>query len=537
MAISKQNQVKEVILTEALLYWRKHPDEFCEEICDIRLNLYQKAVVRAFFKYKFLALVWCRGLGKSWLGSLCLVLFCILYPQTKCGIIAPSYRQAKNVIDEKIIREIMEWSQFISGEISDAKATNLKARIEFYNGSWIEGYPLGVDGAKIRGARLHVVLIDECAYVPKYIIEAVVKPMMLVKRGYEVGSTREEDISEGNKVLITSTANYRFNHLYQLFMDFIQRMKDPANDKYFALSLPYQVGIDVGLYDEEIIKQQKESMSEEQFEMEYLGRFPRIVEGAWISYEDLEKCSTMEHIETERVGKFEYIASVDVARVEGQDNTVFMVWKIHWTKSNPEVDLMYIKTLNGVKFSDQMIELRGLLKKFTGITRIYMDTMTIGKALADELAKDYYDIDDQKWYPPLIDMNDEQAMAVKEKTNGIPIIYGITANGETNHFFGMAAKVFTQKGNVHFYSERADELEDISLEKQILLAETRETKREIMNMIAKPNGQYYKFVTNSKRKDRWTAFCMGLRGVQILQKEREEDTEWEYCEISFSARS
>lgn len=536
MALSKKLQLRETILKDALEYWKKHPEEFCEEICGIKLNIYQKLCVRAFFKYKFIALVWCRGLGKSWLGALCLVLFCILYPHTKCGIIAPSFRQAKNVIDEKIIREILEWSPFLAGEVKSSTATNLKARIDFYNGSWIEGYPLGSDGAKIRGARLHVVLIDEFAYVPKYIVEAVIKPMMLVKRGYEVDSDKTENISEGNKILVTSTANYRFNHLYQLFMSFIDYMKQKDNDKYFALSLPYQIGIDVGLYDEEIIKQQRESMSEEQFEMEYMGRFPKIVEGAWISYEDLEKCSNLMHVETQQESKFDYILSVDVARVEGQDNTVFMAWKIHWTKSSPEIDLIYIKTLNGVNFSDQMIELRNLLKKFNNTIRIYMDTMTIGKALADEMAKDYYDLEEQKWYPPLIDMNDKQAMENMDKTKGVPVIYGITANSETNHFFGMATKIFTQKGKVHFYAEQADELEDISLEKQLLLAETRETKREIMNMTAKPNGQYYKFITNSKRKDRWTAFCMGLRGLQILVEEKENQDEAQFCELSFESR-
>jgi len=534
MSVSKVVRLREEVLTESLFYYRKHADEFCEDVCEIKLNLYQKAIVRAFFRYKFLALVLCRGLGKSWLGALCMVIFCILYPQTKAGIIAPSYRQAKNVIDEKIIKEIMEWSPFISGEIKSASATNLKAKIEFHNGSWIEGYPLGTDGAKIRGARLHLVLIDECAYVPKQIIDAVVKPMMLVKRGYKVDSNSDEDISEGNKVLITSTANYRFNHLYQLFIDYVEHMKDPDNDKYFALSLPYQVGLEVGLFDEDLIRQQKESMSDEDFDMEYNARFPKIVEGAWVSYADIDNCSNLKHIETEGTGKFEYIFSVDVARVEGEDNTVFMAWKLHWFKDHVETDLIYIKTLNGTKFEEQARELRNLLKKFPTCVRIYMDTMTIGKALADEMAKDYFDIEDQKWYLPLIDMNDEQAMRMRQETNGIPLIYGITAVAQTNHMFGMAVKVYTQKAFVHMYSQTADEMEDLTMEKQLLLAETRETQREIMNINAKPNGQYYKFFTKAKRKDRWTSFAMGLYGADILRNERISDESGEICEIDFS---
>lgn len=334
--------------------------------------------------------------------------------------------------------------------------------------------------AKIRGARLHLVFIDETAYVPKVIIDTVVKPMMIVKRGYKVGE-KQEDYA-GNKVLMTSTANYRFNHLYATFIDYFKRMIQPGNTQYFAMTLPYTVGIKVGLFDEEIVKQQREVMNDMEFQMEYLARFPKLVENAWIKYDDLQKCSDLSLLETSGVDSFEYIMSIDVARIAGQDNTVMDVFKLHWFANHVEVDLVYTKSMNGESFEEQAKQVRRLLIKFPKVIRIYQDTMTIGQGLTDELAKDYYDVETEKWYPPLIDMNDETAMAARDKTKGVPIIYGIKATPEINHRMGYAVKTFTEKCWLHMYPFRVEEDRDLTLEEKQLIYETEATRMEIMNI-------------------------------------------------------
>lgn len=461
----------------------------------------------------------CRGLGKSFLGILCVITYCILNPNTKAGIIAPAFRQAKNVLEEKYKGEICQMSPFIQQEEEKYNCTNQRARVEFYNGSWIEAFPLGSDGAKIRGARLHLVFIDETAYVPKFIIDTVVKPMMIVKRGYKVG--QKQDDYEGNKILMTSTANYRFNHLYSTFVDYFKRMIAPGNTQYFAMTLPYTVGIQAGLFDEEIVKQQREVMNDMEFQMEYLARFPRLVENAWIKYDDLQYCSDLDHIELDGINGFEYVMSIDVARQQGQDNTVIDVFKLHWFSDHIEADLVYTKSLNGESFETQAKWVRRTLIRFPQIIRIFQDTITIGQGLTDELAKDYYDEETDKWYPPLIDMNDEAAMAALEKTKGVPIIYGIKATPEINHKMGYAVKTFTEKGWLHMYPFRVDETRDLRLEEKQLLMETEATRMEIMNIeTLGVSGGWLRFGTKSKRKDRWSAMGMGLYGIRMIYEER-----------------
>jgi hypothetical protein len=295
------------------------------------------------------------------------------------------------------------------------------------------------------------------------------------------------------------------------------------NTQYFAMTLPYQIGVRVGLFDEEIVKQQREVMNDMEFEMEYLGRFPRLIENAWIRYEDLQDCSDLEHIEMDGINDFEYIMSVDVAREEGQDNTVIDVFKMHWYDNHVELDLVYTTSMNGKTFEEQARVYRKVLKKFPQVIRIFQDTMTIGQGLTDELAKDYYDIEDEKWYPPLIDVNNETAMKNKEITKGVPIIYGIKANPEINHKMGYAIKTYTEKKWLHMYPFRVEEHRDLKQEEKQLIYETESTRMEIMNIeTLGASGGWIKFGTKTKRKDRWSAVGLGTYGALLIFEERND---------------
>lgn len=520
----KQVRRKE-LLVEAISYYRQYPDKFCEEILEIKLNLYQKVLMRAFFRKKYSMWVLSRGLGKTWLGALCLVIYCMLYKNTLAGVIAPSFRQSKITIEDKIVKDLMDRSPFLKSEVSRVVVNMAEARIEFYNGSRIMAVPTG-DGNKIRGYRFHVLMCDEYAQIKKEILDLVVNPMMNVKRGYEVGKTEYDD-DIGNRLLITSSAYFRHNHLYPTFKQYIHEVAS-GNDKYFVSALPYTVGLQVGLFDSDHIEKERKRLSPVDFRMEYECIFPNMSENAWIEPSDLEECSVLKNIETHGLSKYEYIMSLDVARVEGGDNTICHVFKLVWRKSHLEKHLVYTLSMNGEKFETQAHRIRQLLKRFPNTLRIFMDTQTIGQGLADELSKDYWDIEESKHYPPLIDRNDEQA--VTNIKNGVQLIYGISPTPEHNHRMGMAVKKDTQKKHLKMYSRDAGDEKvekDIKLseeeEKQILEAEA--TRREVLGIEAKPQGMYFKFQTASKRgrKDRWSALGLGLYGAEIIEAERNQD--------------
>lgn len=539
--ISGQLQLRQEIYAQAVDYFRSHPDIFIITVMGISLNLYQRLMVRVFFKYNYVMYITSRGLGKTFISTLCMVAWCLLYPNQKCGCIAPSFRQAKMILQEKYNDELKVMSPFLAQEEKNFVCNNAKARVDFYNGSFIECFPIGIGSgtnaaAKIRGARLNCCLVDECVYVSHEIIENVLIPMLIVQSGYEVGKKGGTGIS--NKLLMVSSAGYRFNHAYKRYCEWTKEMIKPNNTQYFTMTLPWQVGVAVGLFKEDFIMQQKKTMSDDKFAMEYEGLFPKLIDGTWIDYTDLIECSDLMHIETSGVGDFEYIMSVDVARSEGKDNTICDVFKLHWYQDHVECDLIYTKSMNGVTFANQAKTIRNILKKFPNVIRIYLDTNGLGIGLADELAKDYYDADEEKWFPPLIDMNNEQQM--KNIVNGAALIYGIKATAEINHNMGMAIKTFTQRRWLHMYPLNADEQRkvDLTSEEDLLLLESEETRSEIMNIKNKPisNSTYVKFYTTSNRKDRWSALCMGLYGAEILRKERNDNSNNMECLIGISRR-
>lgn len=61
---SIKHQIIREALRDSIEYYRAHPDQFCEEILEIPINLYQQILMRAFFKKKYSMWVLSRGLGK-----------------------------------------------------------------------------------------------------------------------------------------------------------------------------------------------------------------------------------------------------------------------------------------------------------------------------------------------------------------------------------------------------------------------------------------------------------------------------------------
>ena len=61
--VSGQMKLKQEIYAQAVDYYRQRPDEFCEDLIGIRLNVYQKVMLRAIFKYDYVMFIMCRGLG------------------------------------------------------------------------------------------------------------------------------------------------------------------------------------------------------------------------------------------------------------------------------------------------------------------------------------------------------------------------------------------------------------------------------------------------------------------------------------------
>ena len=513
---------KKKLLADKIEYYREHIDVFCEEYLGIPLNLYQKVSLRAMAKYNFIVLVWSRGLGKTWTSAVYVCCMAILYPNLRIGIIAPSFRQSKMLVEDKIDNDLCIRSDALRQEIVDSKNGTDQLIRKFANNSQIIAIPVGNSGAKIRGGRFSIIIADEYAQMNPNVVQSVIKPMTVSKLDYKVDADEDEDFFD-MKFISISSAFFKFNHLYEFFKDTVEQIAN-GSKKHYASCLDYKVGLDVGLYNESVIEEAKRTYSKLDFDMEYNATFPDLSDDNWISPTDLMACSNLMNMDLQFDPNYKYIMGLDVARTAGNDNTAIVILKLvpDNKKKILERHLVYQKILNGKTFNEQATEIRKILNKFP-CDEIHMDTTGLGLGLSDELAKPSIDPVTNEIEPALCDVNNE------EHKNDIPdgnfIIHGHKFSLDFNHQLGMSVKQNTQKRLLRMYSQEAlDSVSNPTMEEILMLDEAEKTRREIMSIEARPRGNFLTFDVprggmSEGRKDRWTATGLALLGSDTIEKD------------------
>lgn len=528
---------KKKLIAEKINEYRKRPDIMNEELLEVKQNLYQRVAIRALFNKPYNIWVWSRGLGKSWTAGLAAIDFALLYPGIRIGIAAPSFRQSKMIIENKIVGDLMDRSPFIRQEIRKINNKVDTLEVEFYNGSSIISFPVGTDGSKIRGLRLQFTIIDEYAQMNKTIVDRVIKPMLAVRSGYEVNKTDYSNDVQ-NRMLFTSSAYFKFNHLYQTVKDYGELISQGSED-HFVYPLDYKVGIDVGLYSSDFIENERKTQTTIDFDMEYGAKFIDLSESNWISPTELSACATENKIELNGDKEVKYVAGLDVARVSGNDNTCIKVVKLIPNEDHYIRKEVYSKALNGNTFGKQNYEIRKILDRFP-IERLYMDTTGLGVGLADELAKPYMNPDTGEIDPPLYDVNNKEHISNED---GSFLIYGQKFSLNFNYRLAVAMKKSVQKRKLKMYADETEGVyqDNLNIDELEQIDESRKTRNEIMSIEAKPKGNLLSFDVprgglSEGRKDRWTALSLCMFGADEMEDEFFNEDEFELPYVSISSR-
>ena len=100
-----------------------------------------------------------RGWGKTLTGAYDIVQYCLVNPNSICGVIAPTYGDLKRVCfaGESGLLGILD-----KGLLNDSGYNKSANEIEFYNGSKIIGFP-AIEPDRLRGVQFHRVWCDELA--------------------------------------------------------------------------------------------------------------------------------------------------------------------------------------------------------------------------------------------------------------------------------------------------------------------------------------------------------------------------------------
>jgi hypothetical protein len=238
----------------------------------------------------------------------------LLYPGIKIGFISASFRQAKFCFKE--VENLWNASPIFQQATKGRPVHNPDSyRIEMKSagnrtGGVIEAIPIGFEGAKVRGSRFQYIFVDEFAQVPEDVFNKVIRPMAAtnlrpmdkyrISRKYkpmlEAGHITEEEYNNmvsgtgfvTNRIMVCSSAYYKFNHLYTRYEAYKQAIRDGSKD-YAVHKISYR-DIPEEILDQDGIIEARNTMSTTEFAMEYESLFVSDTDGVFKA-SLLESCS------------------------------------------------------------------------------------------------------------------------------------------------------------------------------------------------------------------------------------------------------
>lgn len=279
------------------------------------------------------------------------------------------------------------------------------------NGSFIEALPLGNDGSKIRGSRFYLICVDELAQVPDEILDLVLRPMAATalepmervrriehqKMLIEQGLATEDDFDDErvNKMVMTSSGYYKFNHMWRRMQDYwLQMDLHGEKSRYAVHQVPYWLLPD-GFLDKNNIEEAKRVMSSAEYRMEYEAEMISDSEGFFLA-SLLESCTLGSGFPIEIVGdsSSEYVLGIDPNQ-GGSASCGVVIVKL----GNPN-KVVNVQELKKLTTQELTLTVQNICSEFN-INRIYMDKGGGGKSICDLLEEGY------GGFEPIIDITNK----------------------------------------------------------------------------------------------------------------------------------
>ena len=536
-----------------LSYYRYYIDRFVEDILGLKLFPFQKFTLRAAARYKEGIFIWARGLSKSFTSAVLAVAYAILYPGAKIGIVAPTAKQSRKLIMEKILGELYN-NPSIANEIEGNKNMQGDLIVTFKNGSQIFTMTIGQnsDGDNARGSRCNFLIIDEAVHVKDSIIGAVLVPMTNNKRQNLMDLQNrypDKKTNEKNKIFYLSSAWLKTADLYKRVVAYYNKFEE-GNPDYFVTSLSYKVGEYYNIYEDGQIEKEREKpeMTNDKFLMEYEGVFVGSSGDSYYPYEITQKCRKLEKGELQQVKNSlsRYVLTHDVA-VSGEktsDNCATHVIKLG-TKPGGILtkDVVYSKTNNGMSIQEQRDFIRTLYHiKFPNIEKIVIDAQSIGEGLLSALCETWVYTDEkgvETEYPPLI--VDDRPELLEEIPSALPVIRAIHGSTQFNSDYYSYMRACFENETLRLTTDSSESDANYkegvtSADEQAIHIEHDYLIQELSNItevLTENNVKIYKRIVPKKKRDRATSLMYGLSYIHELETEskaraykKDDDDDW-----------
>lgn len=328
-----------------------------ELLLGVKLFPFQALMIKGMMIGDFSMFVLSRGGSKSFIAGVFVLLDLILNQGSKIGVLSSGFRQAKFILLK---------CQDILNKKGAALANSCGFKFTRGTDQWTltcgrsEAIALPLaDGSKIRGFRFKKLLLDEFLNIPKNIFQEVILPFLGVvdnptertelsaieDKLIEQGKMKKEDkfIWPSNKLIILSSPSFKFEYMYQVYCQYrdlimgTRREDDVELTERDAYRIIFQMSYDclpVELYDANLLKQAKATMSEMAFIKEFGGQFVDESDG-YFRLSKMVLCTVEEGSEptVEVAGnpQDKYLISFDPSWAENSDSDDFAieVFKLH----------------------------------------------------------------------------------------------------------------------------------------------------------------------------------------------------------------
>ena len=359
-------------------------------IAGVDLFPFQHMAIKSMFESDYFLGIWSRGMSKSWTTGIFAFMDAIMNQGVEIGILSKSFRQAKMIF--KKIEDIAAKpeAKYLSQCITRVSKQNDEWVMEIGSSS-IRALPLG-DGSKLRGFRFHRIIIDEMLLMPERIYNEVIVPFLSVVQNpkeredlynletqlIKQGKMKEEDryIWPNNKLIMLSSASYKFEYLYKLYENFETLINNEGESNTNASRAIMHFSYDCApkqLYDQNLVEQAKSTMSQSQYDREFGAIFTDDSSG-YFKISKMQECTVEEGVSpcVEVKGEVgaEYILSFDPSWAESESSDDFAMQIFKLNKETKQSTLVHVYAMAGQNLKNHINCFHYLLTNFNIVAMV-----------------------------------------------------------------------------------------------------------------------------------------------------------------------
>jgi hypothetical protein len=332
-------------------------------------------------------------MSKTYSTAIYVLLECLLNPRANIGVIAGSFRQSKQIFQK--MEDILSKPEAKLAKDCGVKITKGTDMWTLSIGnSRAIALPLA-NGERLRGFRFNRIVLDEFLTIPEKIFTEVILPFLgvienpiereelhkLESRIIDKGEMQEDEryVWPNNKLIILSSPSFKFEYMYKLYKkyeslifgeDLSQENEDEDELSDNAYRLIMQLSYDCApqrLYDQNLLKQAKATMSEMQFKREFGAQFVDESDG-YFRLSKMAACTIPDGdfpaVEVIGNPSDEYIISFDPnwAGNSSADHFAIQVFKVN--REDQKVCLVHSYAIAGVDLKEHMFYFFYLINHF-----------------------------------------------------------------------------------------------------------------------------------------------------------------------------